>query len=105
MKQIVNNDLEPFLGEGSLPLVVDFSAAWCSPCRIMTDRLDGLEKIYDGRVNFVYCDVEENPDIAEQYKIRNVPTLLFFKNGELINKLSGSVGTELIEENIVHQLA
>lgn len=70
------------LKNGELPLVVDFWATWCGPCRALGPVLSELAKEYDGKIVVGKCDVEENDDLAAAYGVMSVPTLLFFKNGE-----------------------
>ena len=77
------------LKNGELPLVVDFWATWCGPCRMMAPIIEELAKENDGKVVIGKCDVEENEDLATEYGIRNIPTVLFFKQGEAIEKVVG----------------
>ncbi len=78
---ITSENFETLKG-GSLPLVVDFWATWCGPCRAVAPILEELAKEYEGRIVIGKCDVEECDDIAEEQGIRNIPTLLFFKDGK-----------------------
>ena len=75
---------------GSLPLVVDLWATWCGPCRMLAPIVSELASEYDGKIVVGKCDVEENEDIAMEFGVRNIPTLLFFKDGKLVDKLVGS---------------
>lgn len=75
---------------GSLPLVVDLWATWCGPCRMLTPIVSELASEYDGKIVVGKCDVEENEDIAMEFGVRNIPTLLFFKDGKLVDKFVGS---------------
>lgn len=75
---------------GNLPLVVDFWATWCGPCRMVAPMIEELAKEYDGKIVVGKCDVEDNEEIAAEYGIRNIPTILFFKNGEVVDKLIGA---------------
>ena len=77
------------LKNGELPLVVDFWATWCGPCRMMAPIIEELAKDYDGKVVIGKCDVEENEDLAAEYGVRNIPTILFFKQGEAVYKMVG----------------
>ena len=77
------------LKNGQLPLVVDFWATWCGPCRMMAPIIEELAKDYDGKVVIGKCDVEENEDLAAEYGVRNIPTILFFKQGEAVDKMVG----------------
>ncbi len=80
------------------PLVVDFWATWCGPCRAIAPIVEELAKEYDGKITVGKCDVEEGDDIAAQYGIRNIPTILFFKNGEVVDKLVGAVQKSKLQE-------
>lgn len=78
------------LKNGDKPLVVDFWATWCGPCRAIAPTIAELAEEYDGKIVVGKCDVEDNDDIAMEYGIRNIPTILFFKNGELVDRLVGA---------------
>lgn len=95
--KITNENFET-LKNDSLPLVVDFWATWCGPCRIIAPRISELAEEYDGRINVGKCDVEECDDIAAQFGIRSIPTILFFKGGQLVDKLVGAVSKSVLNE-------
>ena len=77
------------LKNGEKPLVVDFWATWCGPCRAIAPYIEELAKEYDGKIVVGKCDVEENDDIVMEFGVRNIPTILFFKNGEVVDRLVG----------------
>lgn len=81
-------------------LIIDFWASWCGPCRTLSPKLTELSEKYDGRVVIGKCNAEEEEELSDEIGIRNVPTLLFFKNGELIDKLSGALPVTVIENKI-----
>ena len=83
---------------GAQPLVVDFWATWCGPCRMVGPIIEELAKEYDGKITVGKCDVEENDDLAAEFGIRNIPTILFFKDGVVVDKLVGAVSKAKIEE-------
>ncbi len=72
------------------PLVVDFWAEWCGPCRMVGPIIEELAVEYEGKVNIGKVDVDENTEIAAQFSIRNIPTILFFKDGQLVDKQIGA---------------
>ena len=88
------------LKSGAQPLVVDFWATWCGPCRMLAPIIEELSKEYEGRITVGKCDVEDNEDLAAEFGIRNIPTILFFKNGEVVDKVVGAVGKAKIDEKM-----
>ena len=86
------------LKNGQKPLVVDFWATWCGPCRMVAPIISELAEKYDGRLVVGKCDVEENDELAAEFGIRNIPTVLFFKNGVVVDKLVGAVPKQKFEE-------
>ena len=86
------------LKNGEQPLVVDFCATWCGPCRMVGPVISELAQEYDGRIVVGKCDVEENEDIAMEYNIRNIPTILFFKGGQVVDKIVGAQAKVRIQE-------
>jgi thioredoxin 1 len=95
--QITNENFESLKG-GNLPLVVDFWATWCGPCRMVGPIISEMAEKYDGKIVVGKCDVEECDDLAAEFGIRNIPTVLFFKNGEIVDKLVGAVPKAKFEE-------
>lgn len=73
----------------SAPVVVDFWAEWCGPCRLMAPVIDQLAEEYDGRIQFVEVDVDENPDVAMAYGVEGIPTLILFHHGEVVDRIVG----------------
>jgi thioredoxin 1 len=94
---ITNENFES-LKNGDMPLVVDFWATWCGPCRMVGPIISQLAEEYDGRIVVGKCDVEENDDIAAEMGIRNIPTILFFKNGQLVDKFVGASTKAVLDE-------
>lgn len=86
------------LKNGEKPLVVDFWATWCGPCRAIAPYIEELAKEYDGKIVVGKCDVEENDDIVMEFGVRNIPTILFFKNGEVIDRLVGGQSKSAIQK-------
>ena len=88
------------LKKGDKLLVVDFWATWCGPCRLVAPIMEELAQEYDGEVVIGKCDVEENEDLTLEFGIRNIPTILFFKNGEIVDKMIGAQSKAKFEEKI-----
>ena len=86
------------LKNGEQPLVVDFWARWCGPCRMVGPIISELAKEYDGRITVGKCDVEEDEELSAQFDIRHIPTILFFKGGQLVDKLVGGLPKAKIQE-------
>ncbi len=84
--------------------VIDFSATWCGPCKMLAPVLAEVSEEYVGKVNFFNVDVDENPDLARQYKIMNIPVLVVVKNGEKADMQVGFVPKESLVEFIDKQL-
>jgi len=82
------------------PVVIDFWATWCGPCRMVGPIIEELANEYDGKVVIGKCDVDENDELPGQFGIRNIPTVMFFKNGELVDKQVGSAPKPVYVEKI-----
>jgi thioredoxin 1 len=73
------------------PVIVDFWAEWCGPCRMIAPIIEELSKEFSGKATVVKCDVDDSPRVAAKYSIRNIPTVLFFKDGKVADKQVGAV--------------
>lgn len=87
--KITESNYQELINSGK-PVVIDFWATWCGPCRMVGPIIDELAAEYEGKVIVGKCDVDENPDVAGEYNIRNIPTVLFFKDGKQVDKQVGS---------------
>ena len=85
---------------GELPLVVDLWATWCGPCRMVGPVISELAQEYDGKVVVGKCDVEEEEEIAAQFRVVSIPTILFFKGGELVDRHVGAAPKAVLDAKI-----
>lgn len=97
--EITDTNVEGVLAEGK-PVVIDFWAPWCGPCKMVGPIIEELAKEYDGQVIIGKCDVDENTELPGTYGIRNIPTVLFFKNGEVVDKQVGAVAKSVFESKV-----
>jgi thioredoxin 1 len=91
MEKIATNSNFAEILADSKPVMVDFWATWCGPCRMLGPTVEEVAKEYDGKVVVVKCNVDECDEIPVKYGIRNIPTLLFFKGGQVVDRLVGNV--------------
>ena len=98
MEVTITSEVYAKLKAGDQPFVIDFWATWCGPCRIVSPIISEMAEKYDGKIVVGKCDVEENEDLSNEFGIRNIPTILFFKNGEVVDKLIGAQPKPKIEE-------
>ncbi len=87
---VTESSFETEVLKSDVPVVVDFSAEWCAPCKMLAPTLERLAQDYAGKVKFLYGDVDQVRGLAMQYRITSVPTLLFFKNGQVVGQMIGN---------------
>ena len=94
---ISNDNFTTEVIESEIPVVVDFWAEWCGPCKMIGPLLEKLSEDYAGKIKIAKVNVDENGELAQKYSVVSIPMLLLFKNGEVINQQVGAVPRETIE--------
>lgn len=89
MEMFTSTNFESEVLGASLPVVVDFFATWCGPCKMMAPVLEKAAEEYEGKVRIGKLDVDENGELAAKYGVMSIPTLIFFKNGQVVKKMVG----------------
>ncbi len=100
-----DSNFEELVLKSDKPVLVDFWAEWCGPCRMVGPIVEELSKDYDGKAVVGKVDVDSNPNISSNYGIRNIPTLLVFKNGQIVDKQVGVVPKAVLAKKLDAQLA
>ena len=96
---ITDQNYDNLLAQGK-PIVIDFSAEWCGPCRKMAPIVEQLAQKYDGKVIIGSCNVDENEELASKFGVRSIPAIFFVKDGQPIDKIIGAVPASTVEEKV-----
>jgi len=94
---LTDSDFDAIVFKASVPVLVDFWAAWCGPCRAIAPVIDELASEYDGKAKICKMNVDENPVTPGKFGIRAIPTLIIFKDGKVVEQITGAVGKAAIE--------
>jgi thioredoxin 1 len=103
-KQFTDSNWEQDVLSSDKPVLVDFWAEWCGPCRMIGPLVEELAKEYEGKAVIGKLNVDENPGVASKYGIRSIPTLLVFKGGEVVDKIVGAVPKTMLAQKLDNQM-
>jgi thioredoxin 1 len=98
--EIDDDEFEGKVLKSEKPVMVDFWAPWCGPCKAIAPTVEALEKTYGDQMTFAKINVDENPLSPSKYGVQAIPTLIFFKNGEIADQITGMVAKEKLEQTI-----
>ncbi len=104
MATVIDNNNFSELASAGRPLLIDFWAPWCGPCRMMSPVVEELAQEYEGRVIIAKCNVDDAEDVAAQFNIRNIPTLVLMKGGQLVDRFVGVVAKKDIADALESML-
>ena len=98
--EIKDADFDKEVLKATLPVLVDFWAPWCGPCRMVSPVVDKLGEKYAGKIKVVKLNVDDNPETAQKYRVMSIPTLMFFKSGEVADTVVGAVPEARLQSKI-----
>jgi thioredoxin 1 len=104
VKKVGNDDFQSEVLESDLPVLVDFWAPWCGPCKMLAPVVEELAGEYQGKFKFVKVNTEDARDVAVQYGIMSIPTLKVFKDGEVVDSTVGAAPRDMLKELIEKHL-
>lgn len=97
---VKSNEFEKEVIKSELPVLVDFFATWCTPCKMIAPSIEQLSNEMKGKAKVVKVDINESEDVAVNYKVMSVPTLMFFKGGKAVDQIVGAVPKGMIENKL-----
>jgi thioredoxin 1 len=100
VKVFTDSDFDSAVRNSGTPVLVDFWAEWCGPCRRLAPTIDALADEYQGKVTVAKLNVDENPNTATKFNVRGIPTLLLFKGGEMVEQVVGMAGKDVLKKLI-----
>ena len=98
--EVTDGNFEEVVINSDVPVLVDFWAEWCGPCRMVGPLVKEIGQEYEGRAKVTKVDVDSNPEVSAKFGIRNIPTILYFKNGKIVDKQVGAVPKTVISSKL-----
>ena len=95
-----SDNFEAEVLNSDLPVLVDFYADWCGPCKMLSPSVEAMEPLFEGKVKIGKLNVDDNSDIAEKYNVMSIPTLIFFKNGEPVETSVGLISKPVLQAKL-----
>lgn len=97
---VTSDNFETEVLQSEIPVLVDFWAPWCGPCRVISPIVEEMASEYEGKLTVGKLNVDDHPSIAQKYNITGIPALLFFKDGGIANMVVGAVPKAVLQENV-----
>ncbi len=105
LQKLNDNNFESTLSEAQVPVMIDFSATWCQPCKALAPTIEAVADEYSGRLEVYNVDVEESADTAGQFGISGVPTVIIFKDGKEVDRFMGNQDLHSVKQRVEKTLA
>ncbi len=102
--ELTDSNYQEKVEQSDKPVLIDFWAEWCGPCKMVSPVVEEIAKEYEGKAVVGKVDVDSNPELSSKFGIRNIPTILFVKDGEVVDKSVGAVSKDVLTEKLDKQL-
>lgn len=100
MRVVTHDELKALLADSETPVLVDFFAEWCGPCKMLAPIIEELAPEYEGKVQIVKVDIDDQPEAAQAHGVQSIPTLVYFNNGEETDRSVGFQNKDMLEQKL-----
>ncbi len=100
MLQVTTQKFNEDVLQSKLPVIIDYYAVWCQPCKLLAPIFEKVSKTFDGKMVFAKCDVDSNQALSQQFDIRGIPCMIIYKNGKEVDRLVGALDENLLKSKI-----